>query len=325
MGLPTNTYTRYTAGTNVREDLADFIARQEPETTPITSSIGRGKAEQTAHEWSRDALRAPNADNAALDGDDAEGSAKTPPNRVGNYCQIFRDAVTVSGRAEVVDKAGMKSVMAYQKVKVYKELQRDFEKAVLSDNPAVLGSGSVAPKMAGLGCLLYTNAQHGSGGSTVAHTSGFATTAPTAAGADRALTETPIYKGALQATYIASGKVPKSVYFSPAHKIVASGFAGIASIRHEAKGNEQGTIVGAADVYVSDFGAVNHIPHYMMAGGKTVFGLDLNDLKMVTLRGYKSEPLGKTGDSQKEMAILDATLRVEAERSSFKIADLSGG
>lgn len=323
MAQPTNTYDRYTAGTNVREDLADFIARKEPETTPITSSIGRAKAAQTAHEWSRDALRAPNADNAAIDGDDAAGSAKTPPARVGNYCQIFRDSVTVSGRAEVVDKAGMKSVLGYQKAKIFKELQRDFEKAVVSNNPAVLGSGAAAAKMAGLGVLLYTNAQHGAGGSTVAHTSGFATTAPTA-GTPRALTET-IYKTALQATYIKAGKVPKSVYFSPAHKVVASGFSGIASIRHEAKGNEQGTIVGAADVYVSDFGAVNHIPHYMMAGGTTVLGLDLSDLKMVTLRPYKSEPLGKTGDSQKEMALLDTTLRVEAERSSFKIADLSGG
>ena len=30
MAVPTNTYTRYTAATNVREDLADFIARQDP-------------------------------------------------------------------------------------------------------------------------------------------------------------------------------------------------------------------------------------------------------------------------------------------------------
>ena len=41
MAVPTNTYTRYTAATNVREDLADFIARQDPETTPIISSAGK--------------------------------------------------------------------------------------------------------------------------------------------------------------------------------------------------------------------------------------------------------------------------------------------
>lgn len=323
MAVPTNTYTRYTASTNVREDLADFIARQDPESTPIISSAGRAKAAQTLHEWSRDALRAPNADNAAIDGDDASASAKTPPARVGNYCQIFTDTVQVSGRAEVVDKAGMKSALAYNKAKMYKELQRDMEKAVVSNNVAVLGSGVAAAKMAGLGPLIYTNANHGAGGSTVAHTSGVASVAPTA-GTARALTEA-IYKATLQTTYTNAGKVPKAAYFSPAHKVVASGFTGIAGIRSDVKGQSQATIVGAADVYVSDFGAVTHVPHYMMAGGTNVYGLDLGEIKVAYLRPFKSEPLAKTGDSIKEQILVDATLRVEAEKACFKIADLSGG
>lgn len=181
MAAAASTYTRYTAATNVREDLADFISRQDPESTPIISSAGRAKAMQTLHEWSRDGLRAPNADNAAIDGDDATVSTKTPPNRIGNYCQIFQDTVSISGRAEVVDKAGKKSEMAYQKAKMYKELQRDMEKMVVSNNVAVLGSGSVAAKATGLGPLIYTNTSHGAGGSTVAHTSGVATVAPTLA------------------------------------------------------------------------------------------------------------------------------------------------
>lgn len=323
MAIPTNTYTRFTAGNNVREDLADFIAMQDPESTPISSAAGRVKAAQTFHEWSRDALRAPNADNAALDGDEASASAKSPPQRVGNYCQIFQDTVIVSGRAEIVDKAGKKSEVAYQKGKMYKELQRDFEKAIVSSNVAVLGSGAVAPKMAGLGVMLYTNAAHGVGGSTVAHTSGAATVAPTA-GTARALTET-IYKGALQTTYISAGKVPKAVYFSPAHKQVASAFTGIAQMRYEVKGDNQGTIIGAADVYVSDFGAVSHVPHYMMASSTNVYGLDLSEVKVVYLRPYASKELGKTGDSERHQCLLDASLRVEAEKACFKISDLSGG
>lgn len=323
MAVPTNTYTRYTAANNVREDLADFISRQDPESTPIVSGAGRGKATNTLHEWSRDALRAPNADNAALDGDDAAASAKTPPQRVGNICQIFQDTVFISGRVEAVDKAGKKSEMAYQKAKMYKELQRDIEKMVVSNNPAVVGSGAVAAKSGGLGVLLYTNANHGAGGSTVAHTSGAPTTAPTA-GTARALTET-IYKTTLQTTYTTAGKIPRDVFFSPAHKVVASSFVGIAQIRHEAKGESQGTIVGGADVYVSDFGAVNHMPHYMMAGGTNVYGLVMSELDTVYLRSFQSKPLGRTGDSDKEQILVDATLRVKAEKANFKIADLSGG
>lgn len=323
MAVPTNTYTRYTAGNNVREDLADFISRQEPEKTPIVSAIGRGKAKQTLHEWNRDALRAPNADNAALDGDDATASAKTPPQRIGNYCQIFTDTIQTSGRAEVVDKAGKKSEMAYQKAKAYKELQRDVEKAVVSSNAAVLGSGAVAPKMAGLGALIFTNAQHGAGGSTVAHNAGVASTAPTA-GTARAFTEA-IYKAALQASYLAAGQVPKNTYMSAGHKVAASAFTGIAQIRSQVKGETQAAIIGAADVYVSDFGSVNHIPHYMMSGTTNVFGLDHSELSMVYLRPFKSDTLAKTGDSEKQQILVDVTLKVEAERACYKIADLSGG
>jgi len=323
MAVPTNTYTRYTAATNVREDLADFIARQDPETTPIISSAGKAKATQTLHEWNRDALRAPNADNAAIDGDDASASAKTPPNRVGNYCQIFQDTIFVSGRAEVVDKAGMKSAMAYNKAKSYKELMRDMEKMVVSNNVAVLGSGVAAAKATGLGPLIYTNANHGAGGSTVAHTSGVASVAPTA-GTARAFSKA-IYDAAVQATYISAGKVPKAVYMSPAHKALASTFTGIASNRYEVKGTNQGAIIGGADVYVSDFGAMTHVPHYMMAGSTLVYGLDLSEIKMAYLRPFFSQKLGASGDSVKEQVIVDVTLRLEAEKACFKIADLSGG
>ena len=119
----------------------------------------------------------------------------------------------MSGRAEVVDKAGMKSAMAYNKAKSYKELMRDMEKMVVSNNVAVLGSGVAAAKATGLGPLIYTNANHGAGGSTVAHTSGVASVAPTA-GTARAFSKT-IYDAAVQATYISAGKVPKAVYMSP--------------------------------------------------------------------------------------------------------------
>ncbi|PZQ77943.1 MAG: hypothetical protein DI563_01940 [Variovorax paradoxus] len=325
MAVPTNTYTRFTAANNVREDLIDKITMTNPEKTPIVSMAGKGTAENTYHEWNRDNLRAANKDNAALDGDDATASAKTPPQRVANYCQIFQDTIQVSRRAERVKKAGMKSAMAYNKAKAYKELQRDVEASVISANPAVAGSAGVASKSAGLACLLYTNAQHGAGGSTPAHTSGAATVAPTA-GAGRAFTET-ILKAGIQATYTASGGIPPAVYVSPNHKAVFSGFAGIAVNRYnvgEKKGS-QGKIVGGADVYASDFGDLEVVPHYLMAGSTNVYGLDPDYIDIVYLDGFQSTPLGKTGDSTREQVLCDATLRVTSEMACFKLADLTGG
>ena len=321
MAVPTNTYTRYTAGNNVREDLIDKITMTNPEQTPVTSAFGRATAKSNYHEWQRDSLRAPNKDNAALDGDDATASAKAPPQRVGNVCQIFQDTISVSGRAEKVEKAGMASAMAYNKAKAFKEVQRDLEAMTVSANVAVLGSGAVASKSGGLGVLLYSNAQHGAGGSTVAHTSGAPTVAPTA-GTARAFTET-ILKTGMQATYIASGMIPPAIYLSPSHKSTFSSFAGIAVNRVELTGKGQAKIIGGADVYVSDFGNIEIVPHYLLSGSTMAFGLNPEYGDVVYLRGYQSTPLGKSGDNEKVQVLLDATIRVTSENCMVKFADLT--
>lgn len=322
MALPTNTYTRYTVGTNAREDLIDKITNTSPEDTPVISSFGTATAENTYHEYQRDSLRAPNKDNAALDGDDATGSAKTAPGRVANYCQIFQDAITVSGRAEVVKKAGMKSAMAYHKAKAFKELQRDMEAALLSANAAVAGATGTAPKAGGLGVLIYTNASHGVGGSTTAHTSGAPLTAPVA-GTARAFSET-LLKASAQSVFNSVAKVPRMIVMSANHKQIFSTFTGIAVNRFQLdKKKGQGAIVGGADIYMSDFGEMEIVPHYIMSGAGTVYGLNPDFGDVAYLRGFQSTPLGKTGDNVKEQVLVDATFRLTGESACFKIADLT--
>lgn len=322
MALPTNTYTRYTAGTNVREDLIDRITMTNPEQTPIISAFGRATATSNYHEWQRDNLATPNKDNAALDGDDATGAALNPPARVANYCQIFQKTIVVSGRAEKVKKAGMTSAMAYNIAKGMKEVQRDMEAMVVSANPAVAGSAAVAPKSGGLGVLIYTNVNHGVGGSTTAHTSGAPTTAPVA-GTARAFTEA-LLKTVVASAYTTSGMIPPAVYMSPYHKGVFSGFGGIAVNRYQVgKGkNEQGRIVGGADVYMSDFGELEIVPHYVMAGSTTVYGLNPDYGDIVYLRGFEQNALAKTGDNEKKQILADATVRLTSEQAHFKISDL---
>ena len=321
MAIPSNTYTRVTAGTNVREDLIDKITRTDPELTPVVSGSGTDTADNTLHEWQRDGLRAFNKDNASLDGDDTASAAKAPPLRVGNITQIFKDVIQVSGRAEKVKKAGMKSAMAYNKAKAYKELQRDLEAAVLSKNLAVPDNGTNAGKLAGLGRMIYTNAFHGTSGATPAHTSGAATSAITA-GTNRTFTEL-LLKAAVQATYTVSGMCPPQVVMSPSHKVAFSAFVGIAANRLDLKSAKQGKIIGGADVYVSDFGNLEVVPHYIMAGADYVLGLDTEYIDIAYLRAFNSSPLAKTGDSDREQVLVDATLRLRSENCQFKIDNLT--
>jgi len=320
MTTPTNTYTRYSAGTNVREDLIDLITMTNPEKTPLISSFGTATAENTLHEWQRDSLRAPNKDNAAIDGDDATASAKTPPLRVGNYCQIFQDTISTSGRANKVKKAGMKTASGYYKAKAYKELQRDQEAMALSLNPAVAGNGALASKSGGLGVLIYTNAFHGGAGATAAHTSGAPTTANTA-GTNRAFTEA-LLKAAVQQTYTNCGEVPPIAMMSPYHKGIFSTFAGIALNRKEIGKKEQAQIIGGADVYMSDFGSITVVPNYIMAGQDVVYGINPEYGDSAYLRSYQSTPLGKSGDSDREQVLCDSTVRLTSEIAQYAIKNL---
>lgn len=320
MAQPTNLFDRYDA-VGVREDLIDAITNTTPEKTPVVSSFGRDTATNTFHEWQRDTLRAANKDNAAIDGDDATPSAKSPTARVANYTQIFQDTIATSRRANRVKKAGRKSEQAYFRAKAYKELQRDVEAMVLSQNAAVAGNSALASKSAGAGAMIYSNVSHGAGGSTPSHTSGAQTTAPTA-GTARTFTET-LLKGVLQSTFVNSGEVPRMVTVSPNHKQIFSGFAGIAVNRYQVGKKEQGRIIGGADVYMSDFGEMEIVPHYLMAGSTNAYGFHTDYGTIVYLDGFQASPLAKTGDSEKEQILVDCTLRLDAENVHWKIADLT--
>lgn len=326
MAIAANTVTRVSLGANgtgpVREDLIEKITMTNPDWTPVISSAGVATAMNTYHEFQRDSLRAANKDNAALDGDTATNGAKAKPVRVANTCQIFQDTIEISGRSERVKTAGMKSPMAYYKAKGYKELQRDMEAAFVSKNVAVEDNGTVPGKLAGLGRMIYTNALHGGAGATPAHTSGAATSAITA-GTNRTFAE-PLLKTALQQTYTASGEVPSELYMSPSHKTVfSSTFIGISANRQDVKSGKQATITSGADVYVSDFGALTIKPHYLMAGADYVLGLNSDYIDAVYLRSFKSSPLAKNGDSDREQILVDATLRVTSEVAQFKIDNLT--
>lgn len=322
MAQPTNLYDKFDLKGD-REDLIEKIFNTSPTETPVISAFGRTNATNTYHEWQRDSLATANKDNALIDGDDYSADALTSTERVGNYAQIFAKKPAVSRRANVVKKAGRAAEMGYQKAKAMLEMKRDMEAAILSNNAAVAGNSTTASKLGGLGVQNYTNTSHGVGGSTVAWTAGAPTTAPTA-GTARAFTEAML-KTVVQSAYIASGEIPKMVVMSPNHKGVFSGFAGIAVNRYQVGKKEQGRIVGGADVYMSDFGELEIVPHYLMAGATDVHLLNTEYGELAFLDSFRTQEIGKTGDSEKVLITADVTLAIRAPKAFAKISDLSGG
>jgi hypothetical protein len=320
MAQPSNLYDKFDLKGD-REDLTDKIYNTSPTETPVTTGFGRTKATNTYHEWQRDALASANKDNALIDGDDFAAEAQVATERIGNHCQIFSKRPAVSRRANLVKKAGRGAESAYLKAKAMLEIKRDIEAAVLSNNAAVAGNSSTASKLGGLGVQVYTNISSGAGGSTAAHTSGAPTTAPTA-GTNRAFTET-LLKTVIQSAYTNSGEIPRQVVMSPSHKTTFSGFAGIATNRYQVGKKEQARIIGGADIYMSDFGELEIVPHYIMAGSNTVFLCNPEYADLAFLDGFRTEEMGKGGDSDRVLITADVTLAVRAEKSFAKIADLS--
>lgn len=322
MTQPTNTFDSYDAVGN-REDLQDKIYMVSPEKTPIVSAIGRFKATQRLHEWQRDNLDTPNKDNAVIEGDDRTGTALTPTERVANTVQLFDKVAVVSSTQEKTKAAGRSSEMKYQISKKMVELKRDLEAMVISNNPAVQGNSTTARKSAGLGVLLYTNTSHGAGGSTTAHTSGLATVAPVA-GTARAFAEAQL-KTVMQSIYTNSGEMPSIISMTPSHKAGFSAFTGIAASRVNVKKGTQATIVGGADVYMSDFGELTVVPNYVQATANsgTAFILNPEYAGIAYLGGFKSEALAKTGHTEKELVSVEACLVVTSEKAHGKIADLT--
>ncbi len=278
------------------------------------SNIGKGSAKSTFHEWQEDSLAATDGANAQIEGDDAPAVEPTPTARIGNYTQISRKTVTVTGTLEAVDKAGRKSEMAYQMAKRSAELKRDMETILTSGQAAVPGNSTTARNTAGFGAFLRTNTSNGATGTNPTlsgTTSGYPNSAGTP-GTARPYTEA-ILKSVILSVWQNGGDA-KMLMVGPTQKQTVSAFPGIAVNRFNINGAKPGTIIGAADIYVSDFGNLEIVPNRFMPA-TVAYHVDPSMASVDFLRPFEKVELAKTGDAEKMMLITEYALKVNNERA----------
>lgn len=319
MAVPTNTVQTYSRN-SIREDLTDIISDISPTDTPFISNIGTGAARQRLHEWQNDELAAPNGNNAVVEGDDVDADVADPTVRLNNYVQLMDKAVTVSSTSRAVDNAGYADELAYQLTKRSKELKRDLEVRACGNYAAAPGAAGAAGEMAGSEAFIRTNADRGTGGAAgtlSAGTSGFVNAAATD-GTARAFTEDQL-KGVHEAAWTAGGE-PDMLLMSGALKQKASTFTGLALNRRN-QGDGQMTIIGAADLYVGDFGEISFVPS-RFTSNRSAQLLDTSLWKVCELQPYSMEELAKTGHSEKRLLSCEKTLQCQNELGNAIIADL---
>lgn len=320
MAQPTNTFDSYDAVGN-REDLSDMIWDVSPSETPILTAIKKVKATATNHEWQTDALASP-AMNANIDGDDTAAGAITATTRLGNYTQIHKKAIVISGTQEAVKSAGRKSETVRQIARRMEEIKMDLEFAMLDGggaagigNAKVAGNSSTAREMGSLQTYLITNSSVGAGAGAVATGDG---TDTMTAGTARDFTEA-LLTSVLQTAYTNGGN-PKMLVVSPTNKGVVNDFTGGGT--HFVDKDDK-KLVNTVDVYIGSFHTLKVVPSRQVAN-EVVFAIDPEHLAYAELRPIVSEDLAKTGDNIKKQIILEGTLEVCNEKAHCIIADTNG-
>ena len=313
MAIVANTFQTYQA-IGRREDLSNTIYNISPTDVPFMSMIGRSKATNTLAEWQTDALDAAAA-NAQVEGDEYAFTAVTPTVRLGNYTQISRKTVIVSGSQQAGNNAGRDSEMALQLAKSSKALKRDMEKALTGNVAKAAGNASTARKLGGMETWISTNVSRGSGSPAGSGAGGGA--APVDAQTARAMTET-LLKSVIQSTY-SSGGDPSVLMVGPFNKGVVSGFAGRSTARQNIA---KDAIQAAAHLYASDFGELKVIPNRFQRE-KSAFVIDPEYWSTAYYRDFKQEEVAKTGDAIKRALIVEFTLIAKNQAASGIVADLT--
>lgn len=315
----TNTLTTFST-VGMREDLSDLIANVDPTECPFTANAGKGKApNQTFYEWELDSYATPDTTNARNEGNDHTSfTAASQPVRVGNYCQISDKDIIVSDTQRQVNLAGRKSDLALVTMKRGIELKRDIEATMLQRNTGALNTDP--RRTSTLLSYIRSNTVKGVGGADPAAPTTFYGGNRTD-GTAVAFTEAMLKTG-LATAYTNGVKVAGSVLMvDPVQKQTVSGFSGIATrFREVPKG--QASIVGAADLYVSDFGEFTIVPNRFQRHRDAWF-LDFSLIRFRDLRPYQVVPLAKTGDATKQMMVREWSVQVDNEKGLALFADLT--
>ena len=318
MTVPTNTVTT-TAAVGNREDLANAIYDISPMDTPFLSEAKKSKATAVYHEWQTDALEAAGT-NRQVEGDDATANTFSATTRVGNYCQISRKTVSVSGTQRSVDSAGRSDEFAYQVAKRGREIKRDMEYALTRNQASSSGGATTARSLASLESWLSTNKT--SVGTGVAQTtpgfSGGSVAAPTDSTVLGAFTKASL-DDVIQKCWTQGGD-PKTIMVGPFNRSAVSGFSGISTLQTDANSGQDVTLMGAVDFYKSNFGILKVVPNRFQRD-ETALVLDMEYVGVAMLRDMEFDDLAKTGDSDKTLITAEYTLEVNNESASGKVTD----
>lgn len=322
-----NTYSK-TNGTNAsaisnREDLTDVLTILAPEETPVLSLASKSKATATFNEWTVDSLGTPSTTGIQEGADISTYSDKFATRaRLGNYVQLFRRDYMVSQLQQAVDSVGP-AKLAEAEAKSIRELKRDVEKTICSDNDRSAEDGaSVRYQMRGLGLWLSNTP-----GADVP--SAYRTPTASINGSGTTLTES-VFNNLVASIFTQTGNVDAlTLVAGTALRRVVSGYArndGLTNenVYHVNQMAEDKQITLAVNTYDSDFGlisVVNGNP-VCLPNSDRGYIINPNYIGVAELLSVGSTRVPNAGGGEKGFVDAALTLQVMSPLAHGKITHL---
>jgi hypothetical protein len=317
---PAGTYIE-TAAVGVKEDLADIIYRIDPDETPLVSACARVGANQVLTEWLVQELNAA-SDNAQPEGFTAVMQAVLKPVRLNNVCQIIARTVGVSNTLRVVDMAGGEDEYNRQLILRGMEVKRDLELAVTSP---LVRTITDPRHMSGLPCYTVNGSRGaGAGAMPVGDGSNAGT-----AGTLRDLT-LGMVDAAVQQCWQAGGKPTLGIMSGNVKAYFATlsqggvGNAVVAQNIQNVTAREQVTIMGAVDVYRTNFGTIDLAPdRFCPIHQILLVSTDYVELAPLPERDIIQQDYAQTGDNSQGGVVFEGCIRPTAPKAHATIFDLN--
>ena len=288
------------------ESRIDAITLISPTDTPFLTKLGRGKIENTTHNWQTESLQAA-ANNEVVEGASVTYAATDFSARatVLNYTQISRKKVSVTYTQDSIRKpqlgSGDKSEYNHQKYLKTKELSRDIEFSLVSNNDRVqpLPESSQAGRSRAAQFWITSNVVD-------------------AATYQPATLSQGMFDQNLAKCWSQGGN-PKAIFSGVYNKRLMAGWVGT-PIRNI---SEQGTkIVNAVDQYQGVTGQTTEV--FLERNLTSVMLLlDMDYWKMGWLRPYFHEMTGPTGGKTEGYVESEWMLISLAQNASGKITGLA--
>lgn len=312
MAKITNAFTTYDAQAN-REDLSDIIYNIDPFDTPIMTAAGRRNVSNIVYDWQTEDLPALDT-TSDLEGFELTRAASTPTVRQTTVAQIKHRDVTVTGTQEAGNPAGKRREMAHQMALVSKALKRDCEAVLFGTiQDEELGSDVLARTTFPFMNWIETNTDfEGTGTDPVVSTK-----TPLTDGVQRAFTETML-NDTLQTCYT-NGAEPTLLFVGPFNKRTVSGFTGRSSARQNISAKK---VVNSVTLYASDFGDIKVFPHRWIRARDALL-IDPRYVKVAYYRRFQRSMIGKIGDADTEMIVVEFGMQVDNEKAHATIRDLT--